>query len=372
MSMLPPEVIKTRTAACKPARGSDNALGRLFLCTYVMCSEKSLSLQRMNVMGNRLLLIINPVSGTTSKKGVAEHIERRLCAAGFDVCTEYTTCAGDATRLARKGVENGVFGVLACGGDGTVNETARALCNTPVALGIVPTGSGNGLARHISIPVDVDGSLDVIEANHVQSCDYGTVCERPFFCTFGVGFDEAVSDHFARQHRRGLLTYLQSAAHEFMHYESERYHLEIDGREFTRDAFLVVCCNASQYGNNAFIAPDASIRDGLLDITVVRAGNRLQKAVLGFDMMAGFIGKNTLVETVRARRAVITRENEGPAHIDGEPIVLGRRLPVECHAGSLRIFTNPNKGSFTPLITPMRMMLNDQALAFRRLFYGKI
>lgn len=78
------------------------------------------------------------------------------------------------------------------------------------------------------------------------------------------------------------------------------------------------------------------------------------------------------METVRARRAVITRENEGPAHIDGEPIVLGRRLPVECHAGSLRIFTNPNKGSFTPLITPMRMMLNDQALAFRRLFYGKI
>ena len=298
----------------------------------------------------QLLLIINPVSGTTSKKGVAERIERRLADAGFDVRTEYTTCAGDATRLARLAVEQGFYGVLACGGDGTVNETARALCNTPVALGIVPTGSGNGLARHIAIPVDVDGSLDVIAADHIASCDYGTVCSRPFFCTFGVGFDAAVSDHFARQHRRGLVTY------------------EIDGREFTRDAFLVVCCNASQYGNNAFIAPDASIRDGVLDITVVRAAGRLRKAILGFDMMAGFIGKNALVETVRARHAVITREAPGPAHIDGEPLTLGRRLEVECHAGSLRIFTNPRKGNFTPIITPMRMMLNDQALAIRNLF----
>ncbi len=319
----------------------------------------------------KLLLIINPVSGTTSKKGVAEHIETRLSMAGFDVATEYTTCAGDATRLAGTAVERGFYGVLACGGDGTVNETARALCNTPVALGIVPTGSGNGLARHIEIPVDVDGSLDVICADNVVSCDYGTVCGRPFFCTFGVGFDAAVSDHFARQHRRGLITYLQSAIHEFMHYESELYTIEIDGREFSREAFLVVCCNASQYGNNAFIAPDASIRDGVLDITVVRAGNKLQKAVLGFDMMAGFIGKNALVETVRARHAVITRSSAGPAHIDGEPLTLGERLEVRCHAGSLRIFTNPRKGSFTPLLTPMRMMLNDQSLALKRLLSGK-
>lgn len=317
-----------------------------------------------------LMLIINPVSGTTSKKGVAERIERRLSEAGYEVCTEYTTCAGDATRIAGEAVRRGVYGVLACGGDGTVNETARALCNTLVALGIVPTGSGNGLARHIAIPVDIDGSLDVIAADNVVSCDYGTVCGRPFFCTFGVGFDAAVSDHFARQHRRGLVTYLQSAVHEFMHYDSERYVISIDGREYTREAFLVVCCNASQYGNNAFIAPDASIRDGVLDVTVVRAGNRLQKAVLGFDLMAGFIGKNSLVETIRARHVKITREHEGPAHIDGEPLTLGRELTVECHAGSLRIFTNPNKGNFTPIITPMRMMLNDQALAFKRLFGG--
>lgn len=316
----------------------------------------------------KLMVIINPVSGTTSKKGVAERIEARLREASFDVHVEYTTCAGDATRLAGKAVDKGFYGVLACGGDGTVNETARALCNTPVALGIVPTGSGNGLARHISIPVDVDGSLEIIAADNVVSCDYGTVCGRPFFCTFGVGFDAAVSDHFARSHRRGLLTYLQCAIEEFIHYDSEHYTIEIDGKEFSRDAFLVVCCNASQYGNNAFIAPDASIRDGVLDITVVHSGNKLQKAVVGFDMMAGFIGKNSLVETVRASRATIVRSAPGPAHIDGEPLTMGERLEVECHAGSLRIFTNPRKESFTPIVTPMRMMLNDQALALKRLF----
>ena len=316
----------------------------------------------------RLLLIINPVSGTSSKDGVAERVGERMAAAGFEVVTEYTTCPGDATRLAQKGVDKGFYGVLACGGDGTVNETARALCNTPVALGILPAGSGNGLARHIEIPVDVDGALEVIACDNVAACDYGTVNGRPFFCTFGVGFDAAVSDHFARQHRRGLATYLQSAFHEFVNYKSERYQIYVDDREYTREAFLVVCCNASQYGNNAFIAPDASIRDGVLDITIVRAGNTLQKAVLGLDLMAGYIGKNALVETVRAKHVRIVRAQEGPAHIDGEPLKLGSDLNVECHAGSLRIFTNPSKASFRPLITPMRMMLNDQALAFRRLF----
>lgn len=314
----------------------------------------------------KLLLVINPVSGTGSKAGLADHIERRVSDAGYSIDTEYTTCAGDATRLARIAIERGYYGVLACGGDGTVNETARALCDTDVALGIVPTGSGNGLARHIEIPIDVDGSLDVILADHVAACDYGTVNGRPFFCTFGVGFDAAVSDYFARQHRRGLLTYLQSAMHEFMCYDSERYEIKIDGREITRDAFLVVCCNASQYGNNAFIAPDASIRDGVLDITIVRDGNRLQKARVGLDMMAGYIARNALVETVRARHAVITRKAGGPAHIDGEPLRLGARLEVECHAGRLNIFTNPHKTSFKPIITPMRMMLNDQAHSLRR------
>lgn len=319
------------------------------------------------ITSRKLLLIVNPVSGTTSKRGMAERITRRLTEVGYEVDTRMTTCRGDATRLARMAVDGGYYGALACGGDGTVNETARALCDTPVALGIVPTGSGNGLARHIEIPVDVDGSLDIIAADHVADCDYGTVDGRPFFCTFGVGFDAAVSERFARQHHRGLMTYLQSAFTEFMHYHSERYVIDIDGREFTRDAFLVVCCNASQYGNNAFIAPDASIRDGVLDITIVRAGNRLQQAMLGFDMMAGFIGKNTLVETVRARHAVIRRSAPGPAHIDGEPLSLGSTLSIDCHCGRLKVFTNPAKTSFRPLLTPMRMMLNDQALALRRL-----
>ena len=128
----------------------------------------------------QLLLIVNPVSGTSSKAGMAEHIEERLSRAGFDIHTEYTTCAGDATRLARRAVEQGCYGVLACGGDGTVNETARALCDTPVALGIVPTGSGNGLARHIEIPVDVDGSLDIIMAERASATQVS------FFILFSI------------------------------------------------------------------------------------------------------------------------------------------------------------------------------------------
>lgn len=129
----------------------------------------------------RLTLIINPISGTQSKHGVAKHVPERLRKKGFDVKVEYTTGPGDATRIARRAAERGDYGVLACGGDGTVNEVATGLIGSDTALGIIPAGSGNGLARHIGIPVDIYRSLKVIEENLVVPCDYGEVNGKPFF-----------------------------------------------------------------------------------------------------------------------------------------------------------------------------------------------
>lgn len=316
----------------------------------------------------QLMLIINPISGTGSKKGVAQAVTDRLAQAGWQVDARLTGARGDATRLAAEAVDKGYYGVLACGGDGTVNETARALCGTPVALGIIPAGSGNGLARHVGIPVDTDLALDIVEADHVTPCDYGTVNGLPFFCTFGLGFDAAVSHRFARQRRRGLLTYIRSCVSEYVKYRPQTYTVSANGKLLTEKAFLIAVCNASQWGNNAYIAPQASITDGLLDITIVHSGSPIDTAVMGMDIFTGYINKNTMVHSFRTPAAVIYRNAMGEAHIDGEPLVMDNILDVKCHHGRLLVFTPDSRQSFKPIITPVREIIKDMRLGMHHLF----
>lgn len=313
----------------------------------------------------KLQLIINPISGTTTKSGLAELAGKILRA--HELHISYTTCAGDATRIARQAVADGFEGVIAAGGDGTINETAIALCDTGVPMGIVPCGSGNGLARHLGIPIDMKLALAIIAERHVVNADYGTVNGKPFFCTFGVGFDAAVSHRFARQHRRGKLTYIRSAISEYISYHPQTYTISANGKILTEKAFLVTVCNASQYGNNAYIAPEASITDGLLDITVVHAGSPIDTAVLGVDMFMGFVNRNTMIHTFRAPAAVIYRQSDGEAHIDGEPVLLDDIMDVRCRQVGIALFTPTSESQFRPIITPLKAMVSDFGLGLRHL-----
>ena len=278
-----------------------------------------------------------------------------------------TGARGDATRLAGEAARKGYYGVLACGGDGTVNETARALCSTGTALGILPAGSGNGLARHLQIPVDISLALKVIAADNVVDSDYGTVNGRPFFCTFGMGFDAAVSHRFARQSRRGMLSYVKSAISEYVQYRPQTYTVSANGKLLTEKAFLIAVCNASQWGNNAYIAPEASITDGLLDITIVHSGTAIDAAVMGMDIFTGYINKNTMVHTFRAPACVIYRNGAGEAHIDGEPMMMDDILDVKCHHGALKVFTPGATHRFTPVITPLHEMIKGARLSLKHL-----
>lgn len=315
----------------------------------------------------RLMLIINPISGTGSKKGVVETVEEAMAACGHDVDVRLTGARGDATRLAGEAARRGYHGVLACGGDGTVNETARALCGTETALGILPAGSGNGLARHLHIPVDISLALKVIASDNIVDSDYGTVNDRPFFCTFGMGFDAAVSHRFARQSRRGMLSYVKSAISEYVQYRPQTYTVSANGKLLTEKAFLIAVCNASQWGNNAYIAPEASITDGLLDITIVHSGTAIDAAVMGMDIFTGYITKNTMVHTFRAPACVIYRNGPGEAHIDGEPMMMDDILDVKCHHGALKVFTPGEAHRFTPVITPLHEIIKGARLSIKHL-----
>lgn len=307
----------------------------------------------------RLLLIINPISGTQSKKGLNRIIERHVTAMGHSLVTHITSKPGDATAMARQAVIDGFDAVLVCGGDGTVNEAASGLIGTDVALGILPCGSGNGLARHIDIPIDPIRALDIIRKGHISDCDYCTVNGHPFFCTFGIGFDAAVSRRFASGHRRGLIAYLKSAVDEFLSFTPEKYSISIDSNTLDVDAFLIACCNASQYGNNAYIAPTASITDGMLDVTVIHSGNPLTQAFVGVELLAGSIASNRLIDTFRTRSLHIVRPAAGITHIDGEPVELPAELSIECHRGGLKIFAPVKKTHFKPILTPVTMFLRD-------------
>lgn len=317
---------------------------------------------------DKLLIIVNPRSGVNSKTGMGATLASALEQAGYRVDCAYTERAGHATELAREAAAKGYGSVVVCGGDGTVNEAASGLVGTDVILGIVPSGSGNGLARHLGVPVDESKSLGVIRPDNVTVCDYGTVNDRNFFCTCGVGFDATVSHRFSHENRRGRITYIKNVVETFAGYKPQTFILDIDGKRLRREAFLVAVCNASQYGNNAFIAPMASLNDGMLDVIVIKSGNALKMMLAGFDVLTGMVPYNHNIETFRVRKAGIDLPGPVLGHIDGEPVNFSGRLEFQCHPHQLKVYGNPDERRFRPFLTPIDVTLRDWGIAINRLF----
>lgn len=315
-----------------------------------------------------ITLVVNPRSGTFSKEGVDDAIMRTLQQGGFSVMPVYTQGPGDATRIAAEAAARGDYAVLACGGDGTVNEVAAGLIGTPTALGIIPAGSGNGLARHMGIPIDIAKALAVVMEENIEPCDYGTVNGRPFFCTFGMGLDAAVSKRFADKPKRGLQSYIDSAIEEFREYQCDCYELAFDNHTIIDKALILTVCNASQYGNNAFIAPAASIQDGLLDVTVVSHGLPIENAWSTVALMAGTIGNHGKFRTFRTNELHIRRFKSSVTHVDGEPTEFGTELHIKCHPGELRAFLPRNKSKFIPIITPAILGVREWDAFIRKFF----
>lgn len=304
-------------------------------------------------------LIINPVSGTRSKKGLGEFVENRLKSLGISLEICETKGSGDSFALAKDAVDNHFDIVITAGGDGTVNEAANALAFTNCTLGIIPYGSGNGLARSIGVPQDISAALKLVEKGHTIICDRGIVNETPFYCTFGVGFDAAVSEKFASMKRRGRVSYIRSAIREFFKYQSQAYAIVINGKVITEKALLIAVCNAPQYGNNAYISPKAKLTDGLLDITVVHSDNPFNTLLMSMDMLTGMLDKNRSIGSFRVPELSIVRTIEGPVHLDGEPMQMGKKLNIKCQPKALKVFAPEKSTEFKPFISPLRALMDD-------------
>lgn len=285
----------------------------------------------------RIVFVVNPISGTQGKKAILKWIDERIDRSIYDYSIVKTEYAGHASQIAAAAVRNSVDVVVAIGGDGTINEIARSLVHTDTALGIIPCGSGNGLARHLRIPMEPKAAIDIINQGEQLCIDYGKINNIPFFCTCGVGFDAFVSLKFADSGKRGLLTYLENTLHESLTYQPETYEIENEEGTVKHQAFLIACGNASQYGNNAYITPQASLMDGLMDITVIEPFTVLDVPSLSFQLFNKTIDQNSRVKTMRARKIRIHRAQEGVLHFDGDPLMAGKELDIEIIPKGLRV-----------------------------------
>ena len=269
------------------------------------------------MLSEKIKFIINPNAGFRRNKRYLYDLIRRRCK-GLDFKIVHTHGPGDATRMAQQAANEGYAKVVAVGGDGTINETASGLVGTETALGIIPRGSGNGLARSLNIPLQAAKALEVIGTGKIYRIDAGRAAHRYFFVVTGVGFDASVGSKFNSASWRGPLPYFYLAAREFANYQPEPLRLRLEHEVMEIMPFLVTIANTQQYGNGAIIAPHARPDDGILEVCVVNPMTFAEFALYAPKLFNGKADTIPLITYYRSKFAAI--EKSGPVlfHVDGE------------------------------------------------------
>jgi len=288
-------------------------------------------------------VIINPISGAGGRVGNArpraELAAALIAARGLDAQVFVTERAGHARELTQAALTRGITSVFAWGGDGTVNEVASALAFREATLGIIPSGSGNGLARELRIPLDP--ALAFAAALDGRECriDAGELDHKLFFNVAGIGLDARVAHCFAEEAlaRRGLLRYLQIAARELFTYKSTCYTIAIDGAVVRAEALLIALANSRQYGNGALIAPSAVLDDGHIDVVIVAGRSPLGIIVQAPRLFMGHIQRVPGVTTIKGIDIEVTSERPVPYHVDGEPFMGAASIRARARPVALRV-----------------------------------
>ncbi|MFQ3575236.1 MAG: diacylglycerol kinase family protein [Cytophagales bacterium] len=282
----------------------------------------------------KLLFVINPISGGKDKKHVPELIKNSIDKKEFETEIYFTQSQGHATEIAQEAVADKFDIIAAVGGDGTVNEISRGIVNTDTALTIIPFGSGNGLARHLGVPMNIKKSIEFINNAKTKKIDCGYLNGNLFANMAGTGFDAHIGKLFAEQKTRGFSTYVKTTLNEFVNYKAQDYELEIDGKVYERSAFLISFANSTQYGNNAHIAPLASTEDGLIDVCIMRSFPVVDMPGLALRLFTKTVDKSKYVE-IKGHSIKVNRKSNGAVHLDGEPFEMGQSLDIEVKPNSL-------------------------------------
>ena len=286
----------------------------------------------------KIRFIFNPHSGQNRKNPyLFDRAVKFIAANKLDGSIVATERPRHATDLARGAIDDGCGLVVAIGGDGTMNEVASALVNTPAVFGLIPCGSGNGLGRHLGIRRPGHGAFRTLLDGRPLAIDCGLVNNNPFFCAAGAGFEALIASRFSQLTSRGFSGYLRTGATAWWNYQPEWYVVHHSKGVNRVEAFTLAIANSSQYGNNAYIAPGASVHDGLLDITAVPRVNLLTAGPLLWRLFNGSIDRVASVTRLQDSTFTIEREKPGWIHTDGEPRATTARLEISLKPQSLRI-----------------------------------
>ncbi len=296
--------------------------------------------------------ILNPTSGRNRQTPtLAADIRRFITAHSLDAQLVLTEESGHATHLAREAAQQGCERIVAVGGDGTMHETARGVLHTPATLALVPRGSGNGLARHLGIPRNLDAALTLLVADarciKTAAIDTGTVDGQPFFNVMGLGLDAEIGHRFNQLQHRGLAAYTLTALGAWRDRRRERVTIATSHHRETLEVLFIAIANSDQYGYNARIAPHAKVDDGTLDLIAVQSVGLIGAIELSARLFHGSFDRSGRVRQIRGSHFTIERAAPGLIHIDGEihhaaatleisilPLSLRLLLPAQSPAGS--------------------------------------
>lgn len=313
-------------------------------------------------MKKRALFIINPISGIGKHKTIERTIKTDINKEALECQFAYTNYPHHATEIAKANLDNYDI-IVAVGGDGTVNEVATALINSNTALGIVPTGSGNGLARHLNIPLKVNKALHILNDHKTIKIDSININGRTSVNVSGIGFDAYISHLFAQSKRRGPLTYIQLISREFGNYKSSHYKLTIDNQVVAMDAFMIAFANSSQYGNNLHIAPHAMVDDGYIDVCIIKDFPRHTAPALLLSLFDTTLDRSKFDIIKKAKSVQIEYPLPLAGHIDGEPVTFVDKVNITINPLSLNVVVpiemNKQTNIFTPFMDILPQMFNS-------------
>ncbi len=291
-------------------------------------------------MKKKILFIINPKSGTGRYRKVPSRVEAFLDKETYDYDICYTQYKGHATELAHKAVEDRVDMVVSVGGDGTLNEVVRALVGTQTALGILATGSGNGLARHLHIPVRIKDAVRLLNEGYTECIDTVALNGQVYASIAGVGFDALVAERYSHVWRRGFFPYLDLVIRNYFHYKPRTYVMEGDGQKHVVKALLISFANSSQWGFDVKISPEASVQDGLVNVTVVQKPPLLAVPFLLLFLFSGNLNRiDKYVKIYKIKNFKLKSEDGGAlyTHLDGDFMGMQPEADVSIRPMSLRI-----------------------------------
>lgn len=270
----------------------------------------------------KILFIINRKAGTDREKRLEHAISRHLPADQYEVSTAFLAYLGHGADLAREAVANGVHTVVAVGGDGSINEISQGLIGSNTAMAILPLGSGNGLARALKIPLNVDKALQLIVNNKQRAIDIGYANEHLFLSNAGVGFDALIAEQFRHNTKRGLTGYAKLVLKSFNSYEPAEYSIDIDGQTFQTKAFLLTVANGNQFGYEFKLAPKASVFDGQLDLCIMPPVGILSLLPVSIFSLMGNIDNTRYIKHYTGKDITIRSHALQYLQVDGDAVPL--------------------------------------------------